>query len=1045
MIPSCIIRVPVAIRRYEFFFQGTSCGTRIFKNTFELRDLQVLLIEYLYKGEDYLNQIQVSIGDSKYSTVLFDYNHPIIQLTPCHIPLGLFNKYSPKISIYSSDKSSDKEIFTRLDCFIKNTFTGIPSVKTVNNNSNMNTNNYSDNNSSDNYKYDNNNDSNRITINSNSSMPTSSAQNTNISMNNQSSSSSSSSSFTKVVPGSLSQPLSLPGYTISPDSSVPIDDHNEQKQLCNDMYVQDGYICQHGLITPVDMNSFKHDENYHGNSNHNEIKLTDNDREPRDGHEMPVKRSNDVMISPPANSYYAQDYNKNKKPAISVFFHQDSLRRGLINTKNICYMISIIQCLSHNADLVEFVTSSNNINNKMITVYKHLFYYLIANNITFKYPYPSPYENDASKKSIEQEVYCLQVIQELCSTYKQLYNINDIEEQNDAGEFLMRSLDCLFPSSSSNSKENGVSSSIQNNQSDCYCIKTNQVISCLYNNHKHASTSVMSLIPVNMPPPTLSITIYLIFQKLTLTANEQSLSYDIKPIKLFTKLSTALGAIKIQIETKLNLPADDLMLFAREEVTDGYYYYSCAKLENDVEILLKKEEKYILEEKSKTLCLICFSKQQLMRDSLFFYSNQSPIESPLIPVLFTFSVTSFPSHIRLSKNKLTAVGFPVLLYIPTELPFDYICWILNALITAINEDFNNLSDLSNVYYTSIRSMQGQTKSPLCYNCPLHVEDERIKQMTLLQFFQSLDYSNDCACISIPLLNNITVNNNNNQQGSAYTYTVDHLVKSLTTALTPNYFKVTLENCINLDHYSLNSLKTTTNESLYTSVLNVSENGLNRSNSENKNSFNTKNANSFEIDNKTDPNTIIIKYENPYKEDTLQKALYNYFNEDFAYQNDPEWYCDVCQKKSLYRTKHYITQLPSYIIIHLDRTVDSGNGQQAKSGRCISFPFTDLSFDAFFDDHSKTSENGYGNRYDLVSVCYHTGDLNGGHYYTSCCDTIDGVKKWFSYSDMKCEEIDENMIVTMNALYLFYQVQGKPIINRDFVNYYIKKYGKSSEN
>ena len=60
----------------------------------------------------------------------------------------------------------------------------------------------------------------------------------------------------------------------------------------------------------------------------------------------------------------------------------------------------------------------------------------------------------------------------------------------------------------------------------------------------------------------------------------------------------------------------------------------------------------------------------------------------------------------------------------------------------------------------------------------------------------------------------------------------------------------------------------------------------------------------------------------------------------------------------------------------------------------------------------------GDRYRLVGITEHQGSLTGGHYEAKCL--VEGVNKWFSFSDTSVKEISDQNIVSPNAYLLFYQ-------------------------
>ena len=105
-------------------------------------------------------------------------------------------------------------------------------------------------------------------------------------------------------------------------------------------------------------------------------------------------------------------------------------------------------------------------------------------------------------------------------------------------------------------------------------------------------------------------------------------------------------------------------------------------------------------------------------------------------------------------------------------------------------------------------------------------------------------------------------------------------------------------------------------------------------------------------------------------------------------------------------------LPKILIITLKRFSFDG---QKKRQDLVQFPLDNLDLSKYVSGY-----NAKQYKYDLYSVCNHTGGTNGGHY-TAFVKTISS--QWVHFNDTHVERnIQQNKIVTPKAYCLFYRKQ-----------------------
>lgn len=145
--------------------------------------------------------------------------------------------------------------------------------------------------------------------------------------------------------------------------------------------------------------------------------------------------------------------------------------------------------------------------------------------------------------------------------------------------------------------------------------------------------------------------------------------------------------------------------------------------------------------------------------------------------------------------------------------------------------------------------------------------------------------------------------------------------------------------------------------------------------------------------------------------TLQECLDDYFENEVNY-HITTWRCDKCNENGCNKSSSLWT-LPNYIIINFSRFQCSvSKNNFCKNNKSITFPIDDLDLSKYvYKD--KQDLNNY--IYDLYAVNYHQGELNNGHYW-STCKNLDG--NWYSYNDGNVSKLSERLD-NENAYILMY--------------------------
>lgn len=149
---------------------------------------------------------------------------------------------------------------------------------------------------------------------------------------------------------------------------------------------------------------------------------------------------------------------------------------------------------------------------------------------------------------------------------------------------------------------------------------------------------------------------------------------------------------------------------------------------------------------------------------------------------------------------------------------------------------------------------------------------------------------------------------------------------------------------------------------------------------------------------------------PETSSTLYECLDAFFYND----NDNlinTWTCDECKHIGCNKSVDLWT-LPNNIIINLKR-FKNDNDFINKNGNIVKFPLNDLDLTKYVSK-DKLDVNNY--IYDCYAINYHSGSLNGGHYW-SACKNLDG--NWYNFNDGNVHKLDISNLVTNDSYILFY--------------------------
>lgn len=142
---------------------------------------------------------------------------------------------------------------------------------------------------------------------------------------------------------------------------------------------------------------------------------------------------------------------------------------------------------------------------------------------------------------------------------------------------------------------------------------------------------------------------------------------------------------------------------------------------------------------------------------------------------------------------------------------------------------------------------------------------------------------------------------------------------------------------------------------------------------------------------------------------LKECMDSYFNKKETVQS---WVCEKCNNNGCTK-KINVWTFPDYLIVHLKRF----NSDGYKINDFMDYPINDLDVTKYINTE-KGDPNNY--IYELYAINYHSGNTNGGHYW-SACKNLDG--NWYLYNDASVSQYSENTmgaLVSKEAYMLFYQ-------------------------
>ena len=156
------------------------------------------------------------------------------------------------------------------------------------------------------------------------------------------------------------------------------------------------------------------------------------------------------------------------------------------------------------------------------------------------------------------------------------------------------------------------------------------------------------------------------------------------------------------------------------------------------------------------------------------------------------------------------------------------------------------------------------------------------------------------------------------------------------------------------------------------------------------------------------NTVSLSIPISYESVTLENCLDNYFNKNEIIES---WNCEKCKEKGCSKELDFWS-IPNYLIIHLKRFTNGG----MKINTHVQYPIDNLDLTKYISTR-KGDPNNY--IYSLYAVNYHSGSLNGGHYW-SACKNLDG--NWYTFNDgdvSKINSLNLSQIITPESYILFY--------------------------
>jgi ubiquitin C-terminal hydrolase len=143
---------------------------------------------------------------------------------------------------------------------------------------------------------------------------------------------------------------------------------------------------------------------------------------------------------------------------------------------------------------------------------------------------------------------------------------------------------------------------------------------------------------------------------------------------------------------------------------------------------------------------------------------------------------------------------------------------------------------------------------------------------------------------------------------------------------------------------------------------------------------------------------------------ISDCLNNFYKLE-TLDNENKLFCDECKIKVNASRKIYIWKKPKILIILFKRF---DYLRRIKKCNTILFPINDFDMNSYI---SPLAENITDNKYNLIAIGNHHGNMNFGHYYAYCLNN----DNWYEFNDSSVSRKANNNIVTNSAYLLFYEL------------------------
>ncbi|KXN74398.1 cysteine proteinase [Conidiobolus coronatus NRRL 28638] len=125
-----------------------------------------------------------------------------------------------------------------------------------------------------------------------------------------------------------------------------------------------------------------------------------------------------------------------------------------------------------------------------------------------------------------------------------------------------------------------------------------------------------------------------------------------------------------------------------------------------------------------------------------------------------------------------------------------------------------------------------------------------------------------------------------------------------------------------------------------------------------------------------------------------------------------WECEFCGN-NFGEKKESISRLPQYLMINFNRFKAGPNINNSKDDQFVECPL-----ESYFN------ENDDKEKFSLIGVINHFGDLSGGHYTATCKNSFDG--QWRNFNDTYVNIADIKDIISSETYMLIYQRSSSTI-------------------